>query len=98
MYLLVECGFEGIEDLIYLSDNKELILTEHKKAIEKKIKKAEEMIEWEKKEFPQFKPWKINKQEIADRFCVNKWDVTAEEKFECVCKELGIKTKELVLY
>lgn len=34
-------------------------------------------------------------KEIADRFCIQEWDGS---KFDCECKDLGVKTSEMVCY
>lgn len=91
VFLLIELGYEGIKRIIFPSQNKKEILLERKKAIEKKFKEEKDHLEWIRKDFPHFEPREdTDKQKIADRFCVMRWE---ETEFECVCKELGIKQK-----
>jgi hypothetical protein len=89
MYLLIKVGYGGIEKLAYLSDNIEIIKNMRIKSIE--IDYAKNQYRYRKK----FKDLRNTKEEIADQYCVLKWD---ENKFDCCCKELGIETSEMILY
>lgn len=90
MYLLVKWHIEGIENLIYLSDSKELIITEYKKVINNEIKDEKDSIKYLNEEFPSLKPLKFDIEKVVDRFCIMQWSVVMKE-FYNVTKELKIK-------
>jgi hypothetical protein len=92
MYLLIETGDEGIEDLCYLSDSSVVILDKRKEFIAKKISLEAEL--W-KNESPEFREERMPSEErISDYFCVQQWD---GEKFNCACSKLGVSPSSQML-
>lgn len=90
MYLLIKWHIEGIEKLIYLSDDKELIITEYKKVINNEIKNEKDEIKYMNKEFPSLKPLKFDIKKVVDRFCIMQWNLI-DKKFYNVTDELRIE-------
>lgn len=97
-YLIIKTGYEGIEDLYLLSDNKEEVIEEVKQLKSNAIKKEREYIERETKEYGEvFETEEIKLKEInaaADFICVQKWD---GQKFDCCCDELGVNPSKPML-
>lgn len=88
-YLLIQVGFEGIDAILYLSDNSDLILQKREEAIEKEY-------EYHNSLFKDFDSSMLRtREEIAERFCIQKWD---GESFDCCCKELKIKISQPIFY
>ena len=83
MYLLIEVGYEGIDELIYLTDDPKKILDVRKRAINWKI--AESNYRARAKRWG-MKRWRTDK-ELSERFCIMRWE---GHRFECVCREFGI--------
>jgi len=88
-FLIIKVGFEGIDKLAWLAGNPDEAIKEREKAIKRDIAQAN-------------KDCKITKtkrvftdKEISDRYCIQKWN---GKKFNCVCKDLGLKIHEEMFY
>ena len=92
LYLLIKTGYEGIEELCYLSDSSSTILEKRKEFITKNLVEEKEL--W-KDECTELREEMVSsEQEVADFFCVQHWD---GEKFACVCSKLGVSPSKLML-
>ena len=87
-YLVIETGYEGIEKLCWLTENREYAISKREEFINKKVERDKEL--W--KDYPEHRL--KSRQEIANFFCIQEW--TGKE-FQCVCKELGVKVTKLML-
>ena len=92
-YLIIETGFEGIEELCYLTDIPA-------KAV-KRLRKIHQKIDDESERDPE--SWREQNNFIAnlhriqdkkDFYCIQRWN---GQTFECACNELGIETSKLML-
>ena len=88
MYLIIQTGYEGIEKLCWLTDKKEESLTKREEFIDKEVRHQKDM--WQ--DFPDYRI--KTRQEIADFFCIQQWK---NNRFDCVCKEVGVKINKLML-
>lgn len=88
-YIIIRVGFEAIDKLVYLIGNPDEAVNIRERAI--KVALAEVNISCKKTGVRRI----FTDKEIAERFCIQKW---TGNKFECVCKELGVKIDEMVLY
>lgn len=94
-FLLIETGYEGIEQLCWLSSDKEEILRKREEFINAKIKQKEEDNKLLKQEMPDFEPFPVReRQYYADFFCIQKWD---GKEFSCDCGELDVKPSKIML-
>jgi len=95
IFLLIETGYEGIQQLCWLSEDKEEILKKRDVFINDKIKQKEEDNKILKQEIPDFEPSPVReRQYYADFFCVQKWD---GKEFSCACGELKVNPSKLML-
>lgn len=84
VYLIIETGYEGIEQLCYLTDSREEAVAYKAKAIEEKRREQEEIAEMLRKEG--LDPHE-GSRDVADFFCIQKWD---GKEFSCACGDLGV--------
>lgn len=88
-FLIIKVGFEGIDKLAWLTGNPDDAIKEREKAIKREIAQAN-------KDCKKTKVRRIfTDKEISDRFCIQKWN---GKKFNCVCKDLGLKVHEEMFY
>lgn len=96
MYLVIKTGYEGIEDLYWLtSDSNEAI----RKMKELQIKEVKELIDmadvFENEEGATIEEITDEMiQHTKDFICIQKWD---GNKFYCACSELGVKPSKMML-
>jgi hypothetical protein len=83
MYIVIKTGYEGIEEMCYLSDDKTTI-----------VQKMRDIIEDGWMEEERDDPGWFSKQEYADFYCIQKWD---GERFDCACAELGVESSKEML-
>ena len=110
-YLLIQCGYEGIEGLLHLSESKEEVISKINE-LRAEIKRVNYKIAELTKEFDVenireleiedlVKAGKITWEEShlsyteADSYCIMKWD---GKEFKCVCSELGVSPEQSWLY
>lgn len=94
-FLLIETGYEGIQNLCWLSEDKDEILKKREEFIDKKIedkKELNKLLLEDTPDYPIREPYP--RQHYADFFCVQKWD---GKKFSCVCNELEVNPSKLML-
>ena len=99
IYLVIEVGYEGIEGILRgFLDSKQALqfYGEEKKRILESKDKEYSLMDEEDNEI--IHPGRGNqwRKRRADRLCIQKLSDTEEAK--CVCRQLGIKTEELILY
>ena len=102
VYIIIETGYEGIENLCYLTESPmdvvEQIQRIREQAIVDQIEfnkelnkiNAENDFDWKEPE----RLTKREKQQIRDFYCVQKWD---GKEFSCACDELGVNPSKLML-
>lgn len=88
-YLLIKVGFEGIDKLIWLSNDPKEIKKIRKRAIEVDIAKSN--LSCKKIKIKRI----FTDNEIIKCYCIQKWD---RGKFNCACRDLGIGITIKVLY
>lgn len=89
MYLIIKTGWEGIEDLLWLTDSPEEAIS---KAIEAKTTAIKELIDmaYTLEDEDDFVVEEISQEDIQrakDFICIQKWNGS---RFICACEELGI--------
>lgn len=88
-YILIKVGYEGIDELVWLSPDSNIIKGIRERAI--KVDIAEANLRSKRFKFDRI----FSDKEITDRYCVMQWD---GKHFKCVCHELGIELQEMVLF
>lgn len=104
--VIVYCGYEGLEELVFASTNDEetkIKMNELKADAIKRNEEAEkfsydernELLESEKDEDQELYSKLFFDLKDADRYCVMTYDGT---KFKCTCNELGVAPSKQWLY
>lgn len=98
-FLIIQCGYEGIESLKFLTDKSDDALAELK-LIYKDIDERNEL----RSKYTEDEIYKLEDDDLYDKiahiedknaFCIQRWN---GKTFECHCKELGIENKNIWLY
>jgi hypothetical protein len=106
IHVIVYCGYEGIDELVFATVDgeeakqkiKELRLAADNRAVEAAKytdDEQEEMLESEDPEVRREYHRIFSGQKDSDRYCVMTYDGTS---FECTCNELDVPPKEAWLY
>lgn len=99
LYLIIECGHEGIESILFPTQDpeeaKEKVIFLRKSIIEAKAKrhsfgedKWKEMMNADEITWEEYERGEYGK---ADSYCAQKWN---GQKFVCCCPELGVEPSE----
>jgi len=85
IFLVIETGYEGIEQLCWLTDSPKEAIKKLKFFRRKEWKKRKRIYKGRPKIL------QPKRRYVWDFFCIQKWD---GKEFKCVCSELGVSPSE----
>jgi len=91
-YLIIKTGYEGIEELCYLTADKDEVKQKFEELVLKEVEEYEELKKLAKQEG--FTLSSKSEQEIRDFFCVQKWN---GREFKCACGDFDLAPSKLML-
>jgi hypothetical protein len=93
-YILVEVGYEGIDKIVYVTNNKDKIIEKYKEYIKIEIPKdVLEIYSSDSKQDKRDREYWI--KDRKERLCIQGFD---GKEVKCVCSYCGIKSKRPIYY
>lgn len=95
-YLVVKTGYEGIEELAYLTGDPKIAVKKLKELRKKDYEEQKKLEKEWNKDLPKEDrdSYSYTRQHVYNFWCIQEWD---GKSFKCICRKLGIPPTEMML-